>query len=130
MPEGAEPTGESPTELWPLVYAGYGVALAGGIVGAITGVMSLNDAAEAKQYCNGDACGPEASDPLDSSRALGHASTASLVVAGVGAAAGTVGLVITLTAASGGDAGEQDAPEVGEAALLVGPGRVGLRVGF
>jgi tetratricopeptide (TPR) repeat protein len=105
--------------LWPLAWSGYGVAGAALVVGAVTGVLSLDDAADAKQYCN-DAgqCTPAAAEPLDRSRTLAHVSTASFVVAGVAAAVGTVGLIVSLSA---------DAPN---ATAHLGLGRVMLELPF
>ncbi|RLB62074.1 MAG: hypothetical protein DRI90_09880, partial [Deltaproteobacteria bacterium] len=89
---GGELAPDEPMDLWPVVYAGFGVAAVGGVVGAITGAISLDKAAEAKDFCDGDACRPEAEEPLDSSRTLAHVSTTSFAIGGLGAAAGVTAL--------------------------------------
>lgn len=118
---------EAPMTLWPMVYAGYGIAGAGLLVGAITGALSLRDAQTVKDACdgNGDTC--PTGIPIDRSRTLAHTSTASFVVAGVAAGIGTVGLVLSLSAEDGGAEG---ADEGVEARLEVGPSYAGFRLAF
>jgi hypothetical protein len=90
-----EPAGGS--GMWPLAVTGLGVAGAGLLVGAITGGISLSDASAVKDSCDEDgACAPEVADQLDRSRTLANVSTASFVIAGVGAIVGVIGLVLAL----------------------------------
>jgi len=105
-------------EISPLVYAGFGVAGLGLIIGSITGGISLDQQSTLKEECPDDICPPEKEDEVNTALAIGHVSTASFVIAGVGAAVGVVGLFI-----GGGDAAETET-----AALqpLVGPGYLGL----
>jgi hypothetical protein len=104
----------------PLVYLGFGVAGAGLIVGSVTGVMALMKAKNVKGKCDGDLCPPEVSSDLDLSRRLGNVSTVALVVGGVGATIGVIGLV-----SSGG--GAKDAAGVH---AFVGLGSAGIRGAF
>jgi hypothetical protein len=132
-----DPTQESGRDggISPLVWAGAGIAGAGVIVGAITGGLSLADAADAENLCAADstgACqaprpGPEydawrqaGNDKTSRARTLAHVSTVSFAVAGVGAA-----LMITGFIVGGGD----DADDVA-VTPLVGPGYLGLRGAF
>jgi hypothetical protein len=115
---GPQPIAREETSLWPLAIAGFSVAGAGLLVGAVTGGLSLDEAATAKALCNDDgACPPAAEDPLDRSRTLAHVSTTSFVLAGVGAAVGIVGLVLSLD-------------HEGATALRLSPGEVTLRLRF
>lgn len=105
-PDFGEPDGDEATDLWPVVYVGFGVAAVGVAVGSITGAISLDKAAEAKEFCEGNACSPEAEEPLNESITLAHVSTASFVVGGLGAAAGATALILTLL--EDGEASDQD----------------------
>jgi hypothetical protein len=78
----------------PLVYVGFGAAIAGVAVGSITGVMAFGKASTASDECpNTVDCSPAGKDAVDSGRSLGTISTIGFVVAGVGAAVGVYGLV-------------------------------------
>ncbi len=79
----AEPTGPS-----PLVYVGFGVAGAGLVLGTVTGIVSLSRTSSLQDECPNDLCRPEKQDDIDAARRIGHVSTASFVVAGLGAAVG------------------------------------------
>jgi hypothetical protein len=101
---------EAAPPMWPLAIAGFSVAGAGVIVGAITGGLSLQAAAEVDDLCDDSAprlCQPEAEDVENRRVALGHTSTVSFAVAGVGAVVGVVALVLSLELddAVGADAG-------------------------
>ncbi len=91
----------------PVAYAGFAVAGVSLIAGSITGGLSLSDAAELTGSCNGDACPPEMEDTLSRRHTLAHVSTTGFVLAGIGAAVGTVGLVLSLS--SGGEAAPETA---------------------
>ncbi len=84
----------------PMAYGGFVVAGVALIAGSITGGLSLSDAAELEGNCNGDACPPDMEDTLGRSQTLAHVSTTGFVLAGVGAAIGTVGLVLSLSSGS------------------------------
>lgn len=78
----------------PLVYVGFGAAIAGVAVGAITGVLAFGKASTAKTECpNTNDCSPKGTDAVDSGRTLGTVSTIGFIVGGVGAAVGVYGLV-------------------------------------
>ena len=117
----------APETLWPMMWAGYGISAAALVLGSVTGAISLAKASEALEYCD-DArrCTPEAESPRDLSVTLAHVSTASFVTAGVAAAVGTAGLVISLMA----EDGEARSEPASEAELRVGPGSATLRLAF
>ena len=78
----------------PLVYIGFGTAIAGVAAGAITGVLAFGKASTAKTECpNVNDCSPKGTDAVDSGRTLGTISTIGFIVGGVGAAVGVYGLV-------------------------------------
>jgi hypothetical protein len=91
-----EPAGAS---LWPLAIAGLTVAGVGGVLGAVTGGLSLDAASQVDDLCTDDqprVCQPEAAGIEDRRVALGHTSTVSLAIGGVGLVVGLVGLVLSL----------------------------------
>jgi hypothetical protein len=94
-----QPPEEPELVISPLVYAGAAIAGAGLVVGAITGGVSLAAASDAKVTCpeGSTICArdPDAESAAARSTALGHASTVSFAVAGVGAVLAAVGLVLT-----------------------------------
>lgn len=109
---------------WPFVYTGAAVAGAGVIVGAITGGLSLARASDFKDSCPSKQNCPMSTKPVqEESITLAHVSTASLAVAGVGAAVGAVFLALALTG---------DGPDEGgaTAAAVLGPGWMGLQGRF
>jgi hypothetical protein len=115
-------TEASSTSLWPFAIAGLSLAGAGLAVGAVTGGLSLADAADAKEFCNDDgSCTPAAKEPLDRSRTLAHVSTTGFVLAGAGAALGATMLVLIFTDEEEGRPG---------AHLVLGPHQVGIRSRF
>lgn len=92
-PAPASPAGEAP-KLSPLVYIGFGTAIAAAAAGTITGVMAFGKASEANDECpNTNDCSASGKDAVDSGRTLGTISTVGFVVAGLGAAVGVYGLV-------------------------------------
>ena len=94
----------------PLVFIGFGVAAAGAAVGAITGLMTMGAADEAKTTCPNLLCSRKALDDIEAGRTLGTVSTVAFIAAGAGAALGVYGLV-----AGGG----KSAPKA--AAISIGP---------
>ncbi|MBW2523194.1 MAG: hypothetical protein JRI23_03425 [Deltaproteobacteria bacterium] len=101
-----------------LTAVGFGVAGAGGIVGAVTGALSTDQATEVATSCPGGACPPETHEDLDSATTLGHVSTAMFVTAAAGAVVGTIGLAMLLS---------DDAPPQEATALVLTPGGLSIR---
>jgi hypothetical protein len=69
-------------------WIGFGVAGAGVLVGAVTGVISLSDKGSLDSQCNGTRCPPSAYDTLHGANTLATVSTISFIVAGIGAGVG------------------------------------------
>ena len=81
-------------ETSPLVYVGFGTAIAGVAVGSIFGIMTLGKGSDAKTKCPAGACQDQAAlDDAQSGQTLGTISTIGFIVGGVGAAIGVYGLV-------------------------------------
>jgi len=78
-----------------LVWIGAGVAGVAVLTGAITGIAAFATASTVKAECPGGLCMPRAHGDLNTSLALGTTATVAFIVAGVGAAAGAVGLLIS-----------------------------------
>lgn len=76
-----------------LAYVGGGLALAGLVVGSVTGSMALSRKYAAERGCVDNQCPPSTWDDLDSASNLATVSTVSFVVCGVGAAVGIGALV-------------------------------------
>lgn len=86
----------------PLVWIGFGTAVAGIAVGSVTGILALGRASDADRDCPNRACtDPSALDRIDGGRTLGTVSTIAFVVAGAGALVGVYGLVAVRPAPSG-----------------------------
>ena len=111
-----QPDATSDSGLSPLVWVGYGVGLAGIVVGAITGSMSLAKASDISDRCPDDACPPDVQADIDSGTLLAHVSTACFAIGAAGIALGTVGLLL---------GGDDEA-----VAVLVQPGHIALRGSF
>lgn len=119
---GGEPTQPSSTALdadevdeagvSPLVWLGLGVAGVGVIVGAITGGVASSNYSELEEQCANEGC---TQDEIDAGELPAHISTASFVVAGVGAVVGVVSLLV------GGEGGDDDVAVTGST-LRVGIG--------
>lgn len=114
-----------PSIVPPIIVGGVGVALIG--VGAITGVMTLNDAAELKDRCPQNPCPPENESLGDEIETLSTISTVTFIVGGAAVAAGVLWLVLQ----GGGDSSTTDdtvaRPDV---RLVVGGPYVGLEGTF
>src|SRR6185312_6770376 len=104
-----------------VAWTGVAVAGVGVVVGSIAGLSSLSYTSDAKASCNVDRCSPAAQPDLDAARTTATISTIGFVVAGAGAAAAVIGVVV-------GD--KSDAPRAGRIEPLVGPGSIGARVRF
>jgi hypothetical protein len=72
------------------VYAGFGLAAAGVVVGSITGGLAFAKASTVGGQCNKNDCPTSVDGDLSAGRTLATVSTVSFVAAGVGAAAGVV----------------------------------------
>jgi hypothetical protein len=107
--EAAAPASDTSTEAQPaqedagrspaskaLVIGGFGAAGVGLIVGSITGILSLSKTSSIKSSaaCEGSVCNPSEDGDISSARTMATVSTVSFVVAGAGAVAGVVGLLI------------------------------------
>ncbi len=104
----------------PLVYAGFGTAIVGVGVGAVTGILALGKANDVADACPGGNCRSTSDlDAVDSGRTLGTVSTVAFIVGGVGAVVGIYGLV------AGGKSGDS-----GSVAVSIGPNGGGLRGSF
>jgi non-canonical (house-cleaning) NTP pyrophosphatase len=77
-----------------VMYTGFGLAVAGVAVGAVTGVMAMSKASSVKSACEGLMCPRSVDGDLTSGRTLGTVSTIAFAAAGVGAAAGVIALVL------------------------------------
>jgi hypothetical protein len=97
------PATDEGVDLLPLSIAGFGLAAAGAIAGAVTGALSLGKVGEAEDLCGGrTGCSSDARALVDDAATLAHVSTASFAVAGLGAALGVIFLAVEL----GGDDAE------------------------
>lgn len=123
---GSEPAGEE--GISPLAWVGLGLGGAALVLGAATGIVTLSRAAALDEECPGKQCSAEQEEELESAKTLGHVSTASFVVGGVGVTAGLIVLLITI----GDDdtASSPPAPGGVSAQPLIGPGFIGLRGRF
>lgn len=90
---GAGGTDSDARPLSPLVYIGFGTALAGVAVGTITGLMAVGKASTAKDSCPNNECSPSGLDAVDSGRTFATISTIGFIVGGVGAGVGVYGLL-------------------------------------
>lgn len=116
------PPPETSRRVHPGVWIGIGLAGAGLVAGGVTGGLAVAKKGTVEDLCPSGACGTtEGADALDSATALAHASTASFVLAGAGAATAVLTWALTKdTTAQGAQAW----------APLVGPGFLGLRGSF
>src|SRR5262249_49581768 len=71
-------------------YVAFGVGGAGVAIGAITGGVFVGKAGPLKARCPDARCPPDAQHDLDSTRALGNAATAGLVLGAAGLVTGAV----------------------------------------
>lgn len=90
----ASPAPTSPSLVGPIIA--YSVAGIGLIVGTVTGIIFIGKADDLERACPNDVCPPDQQDLLDETSTLGNVSTVAWIVAGLGAAAGTVLLFVPL----------------------------------
>jgi|GEM_PF-513680 len=88
------PSGERTPLADVLVYGGFGLAVVGVGVGAVTGAMTLSKASDVEPQCANDICAPAARSDLDSANALATVSTIAFVAGAALAVAGVVGLFL------------------------------------
>jgi hypothetical protein len=88
---------EPPTLARALVYGGFSLAGAGLVAGAIAGAVSLSKTSGIRNsgQCLGDRCGPVEYGEISAARSMATISNVSFVAAGLGAAAGVVGLLLS-----------------------------------
>ena len=98
---------------WPVAAVGFALGGAGLIVGAITGAMALSQEAELAERCPDQRCPGAEEDALDQARTIGHVSTASFIVGGVGVGVGIVALIVALS-------GDDDAPATAQLSWPLG----------
>lgn len=94
-PEEPPPTAGGSSAGKVLMFSGFGVAVVGIGVGAVTGLMSLSKTNELKGICPNDVCPPGRQGEIDSAMTLGNVSTAAFIAGGIGLGAGIVGLLIS-----------------------------------
>jgi len=99
---GVEDEKEPSGGLSPLVPIGFGVAGAGAIFGAITGIVSLGKTSDAEAQCTDGRCPTSVQGDLDDAQTMATLSNVGFIVGGVGLGVGIVGLLLS------GDSGEAD----------------------
>jgi tetratricopeptide (TPR) repeat protein len=77
---------EKPKRIW--TWVAFGVGGAAAITSAITGGVFVSKSKDVKAQCDGNDCPTSVKADADSTKTLGNATTALIVVAGVGIAAG------------------------------------------
>jgi hypothetical protein len=89
-----------------LAYAGFGVGIAGVVVGSITGIVSMSKTSSLKDQCPNGKCPPSVYDSssfqsdLSSAKTMGTVSTISFIVGGVGIGVGVVALFLPSSASA------------------------------
>jgi hypothetical protein len=100
-PSAAAPGGErEPRSMSPLVFVGFGTAIVGVGVGAVTGILAFGKASTAKDACPNEQCTTAGMEAVDAGRTLATISTIGFIVGGVGAGVGLYGLIFGKPAAS------------------------------
>jgi hypothetical protein len=114
-----------------LLFGGFGLAGAGVITGSITGAVSLSKTSGIKSSgeCEENVCNPSEDGDISTARTMATVSTVSFVVAGAGAVAGVVGLMLK-PAGTEARTAERTGPSVEPALGLTGLTSVGLRGRF
>jgi hypothetical protein len=105
-----------PTWIW----VGFGVAGAGVIAGAVTGIITLNGTKTLADRCPGGNCPPSEHDQLKSTERWATVSTISFAVAGAAAVVSIVGLLVT----------PSRQVETGAIRPMIGLGSIGLEGSF
>jgi hypothetical protein len=100
VPASSEATTPSAGPWKALTFVGFGVGAAGIAVGAVTGIISISKANAAKAVpaslggCVDDQCGPATHSDINTSEALGNASTVAFVVGGAGVVLGVTSVFL------------------------------------
>jgi len=104
-----------------LAYVGGGVALAGLVVGSVTGISAISHKNDAKKACVDGNCPPSTWSDLDSAHSMATVSTVGFVVGAIGAVVG-VGAILL----------DGDEPGPSTRAFVVSPdvNRQGARLTF
>jgi PEGA domain len=79
---------------WPQ-WVGFSLGGAGLVVGAVTGVLSLNRTRAAKEHCAGNKCTSEAQDDLDEAVKMANISNAGFAVAVLGTGIGLTSILLS-----------------------------------
>lgn len=140
--EPPEPAAPAPTEVetpepttvrshspGALTWAGIGLAGAGVIAGAVTGVLSMSKKSSLDAACANKVCGPSSYSDLDSANMLATLSDVGFAVAGAGAVLAVVTLVVGHEQSSA-PAPQPPAPEALRVVPWLGLGSGGLRGTF
>jgi hypothetical protein len=91
-PPEAPPAGRQ----WsPWVYAGFGLAGVGVVVGSVSGGLAISKSSSVSGQCEGLRCPTSIDGDLHSGRTLATVSTVSFIAAGVGAVGGVVALLLS-----------------------------------
>jgi hypothetical protein len=125
----AAPPAEAPPASRPAPVLAYTALAIGGVglgVGAVTGVMSLSQASDAKSHCNGNACPSSQQSAIDTSRNYAWVSDVGF---GLGIAGAAVGTWLLLTRPDGSAAARTGISMVA-ASPAVGGGVVGVTGSF
>lgn len=87
-------TGDGERQTRILMFGGFGLAIVGIGVGAVTGFMSMSKVDEIKNDCRDDKCPASRATDIDDAKSLGNISTIAFAAGAVGAAVGVVGLIM------------------------------------
>ena len=90
----AGPAGERTPLAEGLMYGGFGLAVVGIGVGAVTGALTLSKASDVEPQCANDICAPSARGDLDSANTFATVSTIAFIAGGAFAVAGVVGFFL------------------------------------
>ncbi len=106
----------------PLAYVGFAVGGVGLMVGAITGIVAIENTRTISDSCTNDLCPANLAGALDDAEVVANVSNVAFGVGGLGVVLGVIGLFV------GGEAPERAA----KASLrpVVGPGYAGLEGRF
>jgi hypothetical protein len=106
-----------------LAYTGFGVGVAGVLVGAIAGGFTLAQASSIRDHCIGNRCDSDQADALGSATAVANVANVGFTIGAIGLAVGVAGLFVARASAPAPKAAATLTP-------ILGPGAVGLRGSF
>ncbi|NUO54917.1 MAG: tetratricopeptide repeat protein [Polyangiaceae bacterium] len=95
-PTTAKPDKEPDAGIHPAVWPCFGVAVAGVVIGAVTGGLSLSKAKDLKKECVGGVCLGEQREELAEANTLANVSNVAFPVAALGGALGVLVIMVTL----------------------------------